>query len=161
MTSTQTEIASEVAVPTQARRNDRLAMLVAWVVVGIAAAAAGVLILHLGRGTTWFYDEWSWILQRRTGSLDDFLANHNGHLNLLPIVAYKASWAFFGLDNYTPLRVLAIVLHIATCVLLFVYARRRAPVWLAVALTVMVLFVGRAWSDLLWPFQITYVGAVC
>jgi F0F1-type ATP synthase membrane subunit c/vacuolar-type H+-ATPase subunit K len=159
-TTTEAGSEPEVATALPPRRSDRLTAVGAWIVVGIAAVAAGVLLLHLGRGTTWFYDEWSWVLQRRTGSVDDFLANHNGHLNLLPVIAYKASWAFFGLDNYTPLRVLAIVLHIATCVLLFTYARRRSPIWLAVALTVMVLFVGRAWGDLLWPFQITYVGSV-
>ena len=160
MTSTEAGSASEVATALPTRRNDRLAKLVAWIVVGIAALAAGALLLHLGRGTTWFYDEWDWVLHRRTGSVDDFLRNHNGHLNLLPVLAYKASWALFGLGNYTPLRAFAIVLHIATCVLFFVYARRRSPIWFAVALTVMIVFLGRAWSDLLWPFQIQYVGAI-
>ncbi len=160
MTNVEAGSAPEVATAAPNGRNDGRAILVAWIVGGVAAVAAGVLILHLGRGTTWFYDEWSWVLQRRTDSVDDFLANHNGHLNLLPVVVYKGAWALFGLGNYTALRVFAILLHIATCVLLFAYARRRSPIWFAVALTVMVLFLGRAWSDLLWPFQITYVGAV-
>ena len=160
MTSTETGSPAEVETAVPTRRNDRRETLVAWIVVGIAAVAAGALLLHLGRGTTWFYDDWSWVLQRRTGSVDDFLANHNGHLNLLPIIVYKASWALFGLGNYTALRAFTIVLHVATCGLFFMYARRRAPIWFAVALTVMILFLGRGWSDLLWPFQIQYIGAI-
>ena len=160
MTSTEVGSSSKAATTVPTHRNDGVTKLVAWIVVGVAAVAAGALLLHLGRGTTWFYDEWDWVLHRRTGSVDDFLRNHNGHLNLLPVIVYKASWALFGLGNFTPIRVFAILLHVATCVLFFVYARRRASIWFAVALTVMILFLGRAWSDLLWPFQIQYVGAI-
>ncbi len=134
--------------------------VVAWCIVGIAAIAAASLLLHVGRGTTWFYDEWSWILTRRTGSLDDYLANHNGHLNLIPVVVYKAMWSVFGLTDYTAFRVLAVVVHVGTCALLFVYLRRRAQIWFAVSATVVVLFLGYAFQDLLWPFQIQYLGAV-
>lgn len=141
-------------------RPDRRATLLAWIVVGVASVAAAALLLHVGRGLTWFYDEWSWILTRRTGSLDDFLANHNGHLNLVPVAVYKVMWAMFGLEHYTAFRVLAVVLHVGTCVLLFVYVRRRAQLWFAVAATVVILFLGYAYQDLLWPFQIQYLGAV-
>lgn len=132
----------------------------AWLVVALAAAVAAVVLLHVGRNLTWFYDEWSWILARRTGSLDDFLANHNGHLNLVPVIVYKAMWAVFGLTNYTAFRVLDVVLHITTCVLLFVYLRRRTPPWFAAGATIAVLFLGYAYQDLLWPFQIQYIGAM-
>ena len=134
--------------------------LYAWLAVGVAAVVAAVVLLHVGRGLTWFYDEWSWILQRRTGSLDDFLANHNGHLNLVPVVVYKTMWAVFGLTDYTAFRVLDVVVHIATCVLLFVYLRRRTPPWFAVGATIAILFLGYAYQDLLWPFQIQYIGAM-
>ncbi len=132
----------------------------AWVVVGVAAVAASLLLLHVGRGTTWFFDDWSWILTRRTGSLDDYLANHNGHLNLVPVLAYKAMWSVFGLTNYTAFRVLAIVVHVGTCVLLFAYLRRRAQLWFAVSATVVVLFLGYAFQDLIWPFQVQFTGAM-
>jgi hypothetical protein len=134
--------------------------LVAWVVVGAAAGAASLLLLHVGRGTTWFFDDWSWILTRRTGSLDDFLANHNGHLNLVPVVLYKAMWSVFGLTDYTAFRILAVLVHVATCLLLFAYLRRRAQLWFAVSATVVVLFLGYAFQDLVWPFQIQFTGAM-
>src|SRR6476659_8267593 len=66
-TTTEADSASELETAPTPRRSDRLTAVVAWSVVGIAAVAAGVLLLRRGRGTTWFYDEWSWVLQRRTG----------------------------------------------------------------------------------------------
>ncbi len=134
--------------------------LVAWLVVGTAAVAASLLLLHVGRGTTWFFDDWSWILTRRTGSLDDYLASHNGHLNLVPVLASKAMWAVFGLTGYTAFRVLAVMVHAGTCMLLFAYLRRRAQLWFAVSATIVVLFLGYAFQDLVWPFQISFTGAM-
>ncbi len=134
--------------------------LAAWIVVGIAAVAASLLILRVGRDTTWFFDDWSWILTRRTGSLDDFLANHNGHLNLVPVVVYKILWAVFGLTSYTAFRVTAVVVHVGACLLVFAYLRRRTQLWFAVSATVVLLFLGYAYQDLVWPFQIQFTGAV-
>ena len=122
--------------------------------------AASLLLLHVGRGTTWFFDDWSWILTRRTGSLDDYLANHNGHLNLVPVLVYKAMWSVFGLTDYTAFRILAVVVHVGTCLLLFAYLRRRAQLWFAVSATIVVLFLGYAFQDLVWPFQIQFTGAM-
>ena len=132
----------------------------AWVLVGLASVAAAIALLHVGRGLTFFYDEWSWILERRTGSVDDFLANHNGHLSLVPVVVYKVMWAVFGLTDYMAFRVLDVLLHMTTCLLLFVYLRRRTQPWFAVGATIVVLFLGYAYQDLLWPFQIQFIGAV-
>lgn len=135
-------------------------MWLAVLVVGGTALAAALLLMHVGRGTTWFYDEWSWILTRRTGTLDDYLANHNGHLNLLPIAVYKATWSLVGLTHYTVLRLFEIALHVGTCLAMFVYVRRRTPLWFATGATVVVLFLGYAFQDLLWPLQMTYLGSV-
>jgi hypothetical protein len=136
------------------------AAVAAWIVVALAAVLASVLILRVGRDTTWFFDDWSWILTRRTGSLDDFLGNHNGHLNLVPVVVYKVLWAVFGLTSYTAFRVTAVVVHVGACLLVFAYLRRRTQLWFAVSATVVLLFLGYAYQDLVWPFQIQFTGAV-
>ena len=44
--------------------------------------------------------------------------------------------------------------------LLFVYVRRRVGEWLALAGVLPILFLGPAWDDLLFPFQISFFGSV-
>src|SRR5687767_571505 len=68
----------------------------------VAAAAAAALLLHLGRGLTFFYDEWDWVFSRRTGAATAFLENHNGHLHAVPIVVYRLLFATVGLETYLP-----------------------------------------------------------
>ncbi len=92
--------------------------------------------------------------------MDDYLANHNGHLNLVPVLVYKAMWSVFGLTDYTAFRILAVLVHVGTCLLLFAYLRRRAQLWFAVSATIVVLFLGYAFQDLVWPFQIQFTGAM-
>src|SRR4029077_716733 len=43
--------------------------------------------------------------------------------------------------------------------LLFVYVRRRLGPWPALIAAVLLLFLGPAWADLLWGFQIAFVGS--
>jgi len=133
---------------------------IVWIAFGAAALLAFVLLLHVGRGLTWFFDEWDWVQGRRTGSLDDLLRNHNGHLIAVPILLYKFSWSAFGLGNYTAMRVLTIAFHIATCAVLLVWLRRRVRDELALGAVVVLLFLGYAWQDLLWPSQIQYLGSM-
>jgi hypothetical protein len=131
-----------------------------WIGFGAAALLSFALLLHVGRGLTWFFDEWDWVQGRRTGSLDDLLRNHNGHLIAVPILLYKLSWSAFGLRNYTALRVLTAAFHVATCAVLLVWLRRRVRDELALGAVVVVLFLGYAWQDLLWPSQIQYLGSM-
>ena len=142
------------------RQTSRTGTILVWTAFGAAALLSLVLLLHLGRGLTWFFDEWNWIQDRRTGSVDDFLRNHNGHLIALPILAYKIEWSWFGLGVYTAMRVYTVLLHLATCGVLLVWLRRRLRNEFALALVVAVLFLGYAWQDLLWPSQTQYFGSM-
>jgi hypothetical protein len=124
--------------------------------VGLAVAVATVVILRAGRGTNFFFDEWEWITRRRDASLDDFLRPHNGHFSAIPVGVYKVLFELFGIRSYTPYRVVVLVAHLVCCTLLFVYLRRRVSDWYSVSATVVLLFLGYAWQDLLWAFQIGY-----
>jgi hypothetical protein len=156
----RTEPAADVSVRRRPRRAPARGRYAPWAALGIVAVVAGAVILHAGHGLGFFYDEWTWIIGRRNGSLNDLLANHNGHLNLLPVVAYKVMWSIFGLTNYTAFRVMLVIVHLVTCLLLFALVRRHAPLWFAFSATTVMLFLGYAWQDLLWPFQIQFIGAV-
>ena len=136
------------------------AAIAAWSVLGVCSVVVVLALVHVGRGTTWFFDEWDWVFQRRTGGVDDFLSNHNGHLNAVPVLVYKAWWSAFGLRSYAGFRLLEALLHVAVCGALFVYLRQRVQWTLALASTVVVLTLGYAWQDLLWPFQMQYLGSM-
>lgn len=130
------------------------------VALALLLAAAGVLLLYAGRHLTFYYDEWSFVVTRRVGGLHTYLDPHNGHFSLFPVLVYKLLFAIVGLRHYWPYRLIAVALHLLCAALLYVILRRRVgPVW-ALLPTCLLLFMGSAWADLLWPFQIGYFGSV-
>jgi hypothetical protein len=139
---------------------DRLGSRAPEAAVAAAAAIAAALLVVEGRGTTFYYDEWNMVLERRENDLDAFLAPHNGHLVAIPVAIYRLFFALFGLDDYGPFRLLLIALHVVCAVLLFALLRRRVDRRVAALATVLVLFLGTGGQDLLWPFQITYLGSI-
>ena len=108
------------------------------------------------RGTTLWLDEWTWLLHRRGNALSTYLASHDGHLSLIPVAIYKLLFATVGLRHSWPYRALMIGEHLLTCVLVFVYARRRVAPLLALTAAALILLFGYGWENLLWPFQITW-----
>jgi len=130
------------------------------VVLAALLLLAGALILYAGRHLTFFYDEWNFILDRRGGSVDTYLGAHNGHPVLFAVIVYKLLFATVGLSHYTPYRVVTVALHLLCAALLYALVRRRLGPWLALAPTTLLLFMGTAYEDLLWPFQIGLLASV-
>jgi hypothetical protein len=142
------------------RRAELLDRVPAPAVLAGLLLIAGVMLLYAGRHLTFFYDEWSFILQRRSGGLDTYLNPHNGHLVLFSAVVYKLLFALVGLRHYVAYQAVAVALHLMSCALLYVVARRRLGPWPALIPTTLLLFMGTAWQVLLWPFQIAYLASV-
>ncbi len=131
---------------------------------GLAFVAALVIAfpLYLVRGNEqWFYlDEWDF-LAARSLSLHDVLRSHNEHWTTLPIIVYRLMWRFFGLRSYVPYQVLTVSLQLVTAVLLR-RIMRRASVgpWVATAAASLFLFLGSGRENIVWAFQIGFVGAL-
>lgn len=136
-----------------ARTEPRLA----WAVLGLMILVTGGWLLYLTRGTTFHYDEWSVVLQRRGHSLEDFFRPHNEHIAALPVVIFKTLFELVGLTTYWPYQVMPIALHLVCALLIYVFARRRVGEWWALIPAGLVLSFGAAWEDILWPFQIGYM----
>jgi hypothetical protein len=128
--------------------------------LALAMLAAAALVLHAGRGTSFWFDEWNWIQDRRAWTLDALLRPHNQHLSLLPVLVFKLGFATFGLGSYLPYRLVLLALHLLTAGLLFAYARPRVGGALAFAAATVLLFLGTGWMDIVWAFQIGYVGSL-
>src|SRR5579862_9780348 len=68
--------------------------------VGVGLVAAGLWLYWLTRGTTFFQDEWVWVLYRRGNDLGTFLRPHNQHLSLVPLIVYRLLLSAVGLRHY-------------------------------------------------------------
>ena len=122
--------------------------------------ASACLLLYLGSKLTFLLDDWEFLLYRRDFSADAILDPHGEHIVALPVLIYKALLATVGMGSALPYRIVSTALFLLSAALLFVYLRRRVGDWPALAAAAIVLFLGAAWEDLLWPFQMTYFGSV-
>jgi hypothetical protein len=124
-----------------------------WIGLAAMLAVGAALLFYETRGTTLWFDEWPWALSRRGGGLDTFLAPHNEHLSLVPVTLYKLLFATAGLDDYAPYRAMGIAAHLLCVALVYAYVSRRLGTMPALAGAALILFLGPAWQNLLWPFQ--------
>lgn len=129
------------------------------VLLGAALLASAALLLTLGSGLTFFQDTWAFLLDRQDFTARAFLMPHNEHIAVLPVAIEKLELALFGMTTATPERVSLTLAVLISATLLFVYVRRRIGSWPALIAAVLLLFLGAAWTDLLWGFQIAFVGS--
>jgi hypothetical protein len=127
-------------------------------VVAVLAIAAGCIVVA-GRGSTFFYDEWIWIMQRRSPGSASLLEPFNNHLMALPIATYQVLYRVVGLDSQAPYRLLLLAGHLTACALLYVYLRRRVGWLVALAGAAALAFFGYAWAVIIWPISLGWVYA--
>ena len=99
-------------------------------------------------------------MDRRAFTADSFLLPHNEHIVILPVVVFQLLLHLFGMSSARPEFVVLTAFLLATAALVFVYVRRRTGPWPALLAAVVLLFLGPAWQDLLWPFQVGFVGSI-
>ena len=129
-------------------------------VFAFLVVVAFVLLYRKGLGTTFYYDEWNFVMNRREWDVETFLRAHNEHLSLVPVLIFKLLFVTVGLDSYGVYRALLLLLHVACVVLVYVLARERVEPPLALGVAAVILFLGAAWNDLLVPFQISFLLSV-
>lgn len=128
-------------------------------VVVVLAVSATVLLLLQSR-LTFFADDWRFLIERRGLSPDVFLDPHNDHIAVLPVAIYKALLNVFGMSSALPFQIVSTGVFLLSNVALFAYLRRRVGDELALLGMTLVLFLGAAWIDLLWSFQIGLSGSI-
>jgi hypothetical protein len=132
----------------------------ALVLLAAALLLAAVQLLALASELTFFQDTWSFLMHRRDLTADAYLQPHNEHIVLIPVALEQLLLRLFGMGSATPEYVLLTAVLLATATLVFVYVRRPLGPWPALMAAVLMLFLGPAWQDLLWPFQVGLVGSV-
>lgn len=124
-------------------------------------AAAAPLLLWLNRNQWFFGDEWAFFSNRLAGWGRVLVEPHNEHWPTVPILVYRALWAAVGLRSYLPYAAVLVVLHLATAHLLWRVMNRAgvAPL-VATALAAVFAVLGAGSENLLWAFQMGFVGSV-
>jgi hypothetical protein len=133
------------------RRARRLFAVVA------AVACAGLLVA--GRHGTFRQDEWA-VIGAPPTSPASYLLPHNEHWSTIPRLVYQALLDVVGLRSYLPYLAVLLALHLAATAGAFVLlARRLAPIAALIAVLPL-LVLGSGWENLLWAFQVGFVGSV-
>jgi hypothetical protein len=128
--------------------------------LALLLALSGALLMYMGRGLTFYYDEWEWILHDYGGGIHWMLLAHVGNISFFPAGIYKVMFHLVGLDHYAAFRLNVVVLHLICGALIYVMAARRIPRLPALLGATLILFLGAAWEDLLWAFQVGYLLSV-
>ena len=139
---------------TRSRRPD-----LADLVVGLVTAVAFVGILWLGRGMTFFADEWAVIVERPI-TLDNFLQPFNEHWLGVMMLVYRLLLERVGLTTYMPYLALLLGLHVIVVLEVYVLARRWSGASLGALAAVVVAVLGSGFENLYWAMQIGFTGAI-
>ncbi len=137
-----------------ARRDPRAVWTLAVLMVIV-----GVALMYTARGTTFFFDEWDYVMNRFGGGIQSFLEPHNEHFSLVPLVIYKTLFHLVGMRGYPLYRLVVVLMHLVCVGLVFDVARRRIGDWPALVAATSILCLFTAWQDLLWAFQMGFVGS--
>jgi hypothetical protein len=130
------------------------------VIVAVSALVVSAAILWLARGYTFYFDEWTFILSAPDWTASTYLQPHNVHPAMLPRLIYAVMLATVGLRSYLPYMAILLALHATSVVLLFELVRRRAGDLIGLACAAILLVLGAGWENLLWAFQLAFVGSV-
>lgn len=128
--------------------------------LGAAVIASVAWLLKLDSELTFIADDWLLLVKRHDVSVNYFLHPFHGNIVAAPALIYKTLQETVGMASATPYYALAIATFASSAVLLFVYLRRRIGDWLALFAAILILFLGGAFEDLLFAFQIGYYGSV-
>jgi hypothetical protein len=128
--------------------------------LAILLILTGAFLFYETRGTTFWFDEWQWVVERRGFDVGTFLRPHNEHLSLIPIAIYKLLFVTAGLDSYAPYRAVVIALHLVCGALIFVYVSRRLGPAPGLLVAALILTLGPGWQGFIWTFQITWLSTL-
>jgi hypothetical protein len=131
--------------------------------MALAAVAGGAVLVWLGFGLTFFWDEWEFIASRSLGDPASWFRPHNEHWSTVPIIVYRALVDTVGIGSYVPYHGLLIAIHVTVAVLVYALVRQTSGPRLAIVAGVIFLGFGSGFDNLFWAFQIGFAGttAMC
>jgi hypothetical protein len=133
--------------------------------LGFLAAAmivSAVALMWIGRGQTIRGDELEYATRLATQPFGHTLLHTppNKYLIAVPLIVYRAMFELFGLSSYVPYHLLATVLVLICAGLFYALVRRHIGYLLAIPPTVLLLFFGSGWEEVLTAIRLPSLIAV-
>jgi hypothetical protein len=129
-----------------------------WSFVAVAAIAASVIV-WIGRDLSFFHDEWAFIVHRDL-TPRSILEPHAEHLSATLVIAYRILVETVGTATYAPYLGALLALHLAVGGMVFALVRREAGRSWALGAMLLFLLFGAGGENILWAFQMGFVGAM-
>jgi hypothetical protein len=142
----------------------RLPRQVPWTAIHVVTLVVGGGAVLVANRNQWFFgDEWAFITRRgpHVWSAESLFFPHNDHWSTLPILIYKGLLATVGLRSYRPYALVIVVLHVfLTDMVWRASLRAGARPAFATGLAGVFAVLGAGSENLLWAFQIGFIGAI-
>ena len=129
-------------------------------ILAVMMVAAAVALVHWGRGQVMSGDDLFYAQRLSENTLGHTILHSNVYLIALPMAAYKAMFEVFGIGSYVPYRLVAIILALLCGALFYLIARRRIGSLLALVPTILLLFFGSGWEELITATRIPSLFAI-
>jgi hypothetical protein len=143
--------------PTLRRAQIRLRQ-VDWPFAAVASLCAAVIV-WLGRDLSFFHDEWAFIVHRDL-SARSILEPHAEHLSATLVITYRLLVGTVGIGSYGPYLGALLALHLAIGGAIFLLVLREAGRSWALGAMLLFLLYGAGGENILWAFQMGFVGAM-
>ncbi len=121
-----------------------------WGALGAAMVAWAGLIMYLTRGTTFYFDQFTLLLQSPGFDLRDAIEPHEGHLGATTRLAFQGTLDLCGAD-YVAFRIAHVAMTLVATGVFYALVKRRIGALPALAPALVLLFLGSAWSHVLVP----------
>jgi hypothetical protein len=129
-------------------------------VLAVLSALTFVGVLVLTSYKNFYYDEWDFVSSNRQWDLKLLFLPHNEHWSTIPILVWKLLFLVFGLRSHLPYEAALLAVHLVSVWLLFMLIRRRSGDLPAFAGALTLLVLGSGGTNIVWAFQIGFVGSV-
>ena len=121
-----------------------------------------IALLWIGRDQTIHGDDLEYATRIATQGLSHALLHTpaNKYLIAVPLVVYRVLFGVFGLNDYFPPRLLTVALVLTSGGLFYALVRQHVGYVLALLATVMLLFFGSGWEEVLTAMRLPSLIAV-
>jgi hypothetical protein len=123
------------------------------------AVVAFAVLLVLGRGMTFHSDEWNVIAVPPGGTLAGWFAPYNEHWSTVLFLVYRTLNEVVGLRSYVPYLAVLLLVHVIAAAGLYRVLTLVSTRTVALAGAAILLFLGNAYTDLFWGWQMGFIGS--